>query len=186
MNILEGVTYRRLLPMVEPRLPENQYVYRRGRGTKRHLATLQDRTHRVLLRGRFVYVISFDVAGASDGMVPHQLISVLSEFRVDAQTRRLIHNSKGGRTFVVKYNTPQGVYFRAKKPIYSRLPQGGDLSPLLWIVVFTTLPTDLQKARRVRGDDGAASTDPISSPPLRRWQPCSRRPGTLRPMRAAE
>ena len=78
MKVLESIIYHRILPAIEPRLFKNQYAYRRPRGTEHHLVSLQDRIRRELLRGRLVYIISFDVAGAFDTVAHGQLTAVPS------------------------------------------------------------------------------------------------------------
>ena len=71
-QILGSIIYHRMLPLGEPRLHEHQYAYCRLRGTEHHLVSLMDGAHRALLRGRNVYAVSFDIAGAFD-TVPHDL-----------------------------------------------------------------------------------------------------------------
>ena len=155
------MVYHRILPVVEPSLVGNQYAYRRARGTEHHLVFMQDRIHRTLLRGHFAYVASFDIARAFDEVSHAQLISALEEYGIDVFSRRLIHRWIVGRTFIVKHTAPQGVFYGAKVTITSGLPQGGVLSPLLWLMVFYTLPSDLHKARKERGDDTTAYLDLI-------------------------
>ena len=53
------------------------------------MVSVMDLTHRVLLEGCYVYVVSFDVAGAFD-KVPHRMLTkALSKMGVDGRTRRL-------------------------------------------------------------------------------------------------
>ena len=65
IEIMEGVVYQRLLPILEPQLDPSQFAYRRARGAEQLLASMMDIIHRSLLEGKYVYVASFDMAGAS-------------------------------------------------------------------------------------------------------------------------
>ena len=110
MKVMEGIVYHRILPQVEPQLYAGQYAYRRARSTEHHLVSVMDVTHRALIRGKFVYVVSFDIAGAFDTVSHHGLVEALKGCGIGGYTRRLIHNWIGGRTFVVKNKTPEGAF----------------------------------------------------------------------------
>ena len=60
-KILEGLIYNRLIADVEPRLPGNQYGYRRARGTEFHIMGLYDFAARSRARGKLVFPASVDV-----------------------------------------------------------------------------------------------------------------------------
>ena len=70
MKILGGLVYNRIIHKVGPLLYPGQYAYRRERETEHHPVSVMDRVHRALLQGRWVYVVSFGVAGAF-GRVSH-------------------------------------------------------------------------------------------------------------------
>ena len=83
MKILEQSIYNRIIHQIEPKLFSGQYAYRRSPSTEHHLTVLMDFTHRELLKKRFVYVVSYDIASAFD-RVPHaQLMHALDAFRLD-------------------------------------------------------------------------------------------------------
>ena len=159
MKMLESVIYHRMLPVVEPHLHPNQYAYRRARGTEHHLVSMLDGIHRALLLQQNVYVISFDIAGAFDTVSHSRLLDVMEEFGIDSYTGRLVRHWIIGRTFVVKYRTPQGVFYGQKTPIKAGLPQGGVLSPFLWLMFFNGIHGELKALRELRGEDPSRFVD---------------------------
>ena len=60
---------------------------------------------RPLLRGKNIYVISYDIAAARDSVSHCQLMRALMRFKIDQRTRRLIHNWLRGREFREKFRT---------------------------------------------------------------------------------
>ena len=156
MKILEGIVYSRIILRVEPLLCEGQYAYRRERGTERHLASVMDRIHRALLQGRWVYVVSFDIGGAFDRVAHHGLAEALKSFGIDSYTRRLVRSWIRGRRFAVRRKSPRGVTLGDYTQITSGLPQGGILSPVLWLMFFNSAHQELEALRETRGDDAGA------------------------------
>ena len=55
------------------------------------------------------------------------------------------------RTFRVKYRTTTGVIYSGSQRISAGLPQGGVLSPLLWLAFFNEVHSDLEALRREAG-----------------------------------
>ena len=159
MNIMEGIVYHRILLQVEPQLFAGQYFYGRARGAEHHLVSLMDASHRALLRGQYVYVVSCDVAGAFDTVSHLGLVEALKTCGINGYTRRLIHNWIGGRTFVVENKTPQGTFLGSPVLITSGLPQKGALSPLLWLIFYNDIHKELDEMRRAWGDDTGAYRD---------------------------
>ena len=151
MKILEGILYQRMIPHIEPHLIESQYAYRRQRGTEHHLASLMDHVNRSLIRGENAYVISFDIAGAFDNVSHNQLSQTLPKFGVDPYTHRLIHQWLRGREFQVKFRTPKGTCLGELTDISAGLPQGGILSPVLWLLFFNDIQKELRMLRQQQG-----------------------------------
>ena len=161
MKIMEGILYQRLLPIIEPKLSVNQYAHRRQRGTEHHLVSIMDFANRALLRGENVYVISFDIAGAFDNVSHYQLTKALSQFHVDAYSHRMIHNWLRSREFSVKFRTPTGTFIGQRADISAGLPQGGVLSPLLWLLFFNDVQEQLIELRRQQNVQLTAYLDQI-------------------------
>ena len=147
MKILEQVIYNRIIHHVEPRLFGGQYAYRRTYSTEHHLTMAMDHAHRSLLRNQFVYIISYDIESAFD-RVPHaQLLRATEAFDIDSYTCRLIHNWLRGRYFQVTYTSPHGQHQGTSVQITTGLPQGGVLSPILWLMYFNYVHDQLEAKR---------------------------------------
>ena len=136
MKILDGVLYHRMLPIVEPQLDQRQFAYRRSRGTEMVSAEMVDLAHRPLNRGLHVYMVSFDVPGAFDRVPLHGLMTAMDRFNIDPYIRRVEHNWLRNRTFQVRLRANGGVYKSKVHTVTCGLPQGGVLSPLLWLMFF--------------------------------------------------
>ena len=120
-----------------------------------------DTIHRAMLRGRYAYVVSFDVAGAFDRVSHFGLTEELRNFGIDGYTRRLIHNWIRGSRFIVKHRTPRGTVMGYHTRVTSGLPQGGVLSPILWLMFFNEISRKLHQRRIQRGEDVSAFRDYI-------------------------
>ena len=132
VEIAEAVIYHRILPVVESQLEPAQPAYRRNRRTDMCLVEIMGNLRRPLFRGRFWYLASFDVAGASDNVSQRQWVKGLERMCVDPHAGRLIHNCLSARTFQVKMTLLAGARFCSTYPIPNGLLQGGALSLLLW------------------------------------------------------
>ena len=159
IKITEAVIHHRMLQVIEPRLNKVQYAYRRERGTEMCLAEIMDTANRALVRGRYVYLVSFDIRGAFDNVSHRQLTESLGRMEVDPHTRRVIHNWLIMRTFQVKMSSTKGTYYSNIHPITRGLPQGGVLSPLLWTVFFDPVVGKLATRRTESPDVQAECAD---------------------------
>ena len=85
-------------------------------------------------RKRYTFVVGLDAAGAFDSASLSRLIETLLRYRVPTQITRLIGTWLTSRTFRVRLATPIGTVFSAHRNPSRGVPQGGVLSPLLWIL----------------------------------------------------
>ena len=161
IKLVEAVIYHRIIPAVEPRLAPEQYAYRRERGTEQHLTELLDAVHRATKRGKYCYIVSFDISGAFDNVSHRALMSGLEQMQVDPFSRRVVHAWLRDRTFQVKMRTSMGVYYSNIYDIGRGLPQGGVLSPLLWLAFFNPVPDKLRRSREGTEGGTAAYRDLI-------------------------
>ena len=88
------------------------------------------------------------VASAFDRVPRPQLIGALGNFGIDPHAQRLINNRQQGRSFMVKYNTPIGLYGGKSTLISTGLPQGGVRSPELWLTYFNQIHPQLVQLRQ--------------------------------------
>ena len=113
-----------------------QYAYRRARGADMHLSVLTGFASEHLAANRFVYVASLDVEGAFDTVPHHELIDALMWAGVGRYIVRFLEAWLKGRRFRVRLDGPEGRCVSAPKGITRGLPQGGVISPLLWLLHF--------------------------------------------------
>ena len=147
VKISETALYHRLLPMIEPQLHGGQYAYRRERGTSHHLTELGDFAQRALISQHYCYMVSLDAEGAFDNVPRVRLLKAREEMGVGGRERRAAHNWLRGRMFQVEMRTPAGDFYSNVYEISKGLPQGGVLSPLLWIIFFDDVMGGLDHGR---------------------------------------
>ena len=115
------------------------------------LLEIYDAAHRALNRGRFVCLMSFDVSAAFDTVSHTHIMTTLKQFQVNGHIRRVLHGWLRGRTFQVRTRTTAGTICSAINTVSRGLPQGGVISPLLWILYFNAVPKLLRDESQRRG-----------------------------------
>ena len=137
------------MPQFEDSLGEHQFAYRRNRSTEYHLVELYDRARQALNDNKHVVIASLDISGAFD-TIPHKpLLSSIRARGVHGYIYRYIHTWLTKRRFALRLASPQGYKHSRRCDVTRGLPQGGVLSPLLWLFHFDNLET-LLRARRNR------------------------------------
>ena len=124
------------------------------------LTEIMDATRRALRRGRWCYLASFDIAGASDNAPHVHLMKAMRDFGIDAHARRVLRNWLRVRTFSVKMTTPTGFCYSALVPARKGLPQGGILSPRMWLALFKPV-TDRLDGMRSQNCMGGSNTQTL-------------------------
>ena len=131
---LEAAVLHRLMAPLELTLNGEQYAYRRDRGTGLHLSQLYDFVSGELAKGKYVYLAAIDIDGAPDN-VPHEgLVGTLRDAKTDPILVRYVARWLRGRIFCVRLRTAAGTYNSRWCPLTRGLPQGGFLSPFLWLL----------------------------------------------------
>ena len=138
-KVLEAVILHRLLSRFESCLEPCQYAYRRERGTEMHLLDLTDFIREARNRGQYAYLASIDVAAAFDNISHSHLLRTMEELAVDTYTCRYVNTWLRNRVFRLRLRTSGGNYMSAWKRITKGVPQGGVLSPFLWLLHFNPL-----------------------------------------------
>ena len=139
--------HHRMLQTVDPQLDRAQNAYRGDRGTEMCLTEIMDSAHRALMRKRYVYLVSFDIRGAFDNVAHRQLVRGLGKMGIDPHTKRVVHNWLMTRTFQVRMTSSKGTYHSSIYNITKGLPQGGVLSPLLWLMFLNNIQAQLYRLR---------------------------------------
>ena len=104
-----------------------------------HLTELADFDPTQLEKGRSVYIASLDIEGAVDA-VPHEgLMQTMWDSEADAYLVRFVEVWLKTRRFRVRLTAPGGKFVSRLRDITRGLPQGGILSPLMWILHFNSL-----------------------------------------------
>ena len=108
---------------------------------------ISDALHRALNRGRYAYVISFDIEGAFDTAAHRRLMASLRRSNVDPYLRRFLHGWLRDRTFQLKTRESEGIRYSSIRPITRGLPQGGVISPLMRNLFFNEVADALKLKR---------------------------------------
>ena len=135
VEIVESVLYRRMRPVVEPRLSAAQYAFRRERSTEMRHVEVTATLRRPPMRGRFCFLVPFNIPGAFS-YVPHwHLMGGLRDMQIDTHTRSVVHFWPPMRTSRVKMTTPGGTRLSNIYLITRVLLLGAVPSPILWLAV---------------------------------------------------
>ena len=149
-KLLESVIHVRLLEQFEPLLSATQYAYRRERGTEFRMAGLSSSVTKAHEKGNHVNSATVDVEAAFDG-VPHKnVLQTLQKWGARGHIMRYLQKWLQDRKFDLRLQGPTGMYCRKRKRITRGLPQGGILSPLLWLVHFNSMKELMDESRQQR------------------------------------
>ena len=148
-KVLEAVILHRLLSRFESRLEPCHYAYRPERCTEMHLLGLTDFIREARNRGQYSYLASIDVAAAFDNISHDPLLRTMEELKVDTYTCRYVNTWLRNRVFRLRLRTSRGNYMSAVKRITKGVPQGGVLSPFLWLLHFNPLVARVRDATAI-------------------------------------
>ena len=136
-KIIETVAYNRVIHAVEAAFHPAHYAYRRQRGTNVHLFELAESMGEQLARNKYVWLASLDIQGAFDGLYHDKIERAVRRAGMEDHCADFINSWTRGRSFQVEINTNNGTYLSRLRNITRGLPQGGILSPMLWVLVFS-------------------------------------------------
>ena len=145
MKLLEMILVRRMLPGLEGSLSGGQYAYQQGRSTELLLGDLDSFVEEGKSNNWHTYVLGLDIQGAFDCASLTKLADSLKEYGIPEILRRFIGNWLTGRSFRIKLGTTDGVAYSRPRTPSRGVPQGGVLSPLLWILHVNKVIAETQK-----------------------------------------
>jgi ribonuclease HI len=146
-KLFEKIIKRRLVTFVEKNdlLPASQHGFRKGMNIQMCLADLISAVNLSFSKKQMHFALMVDVKGAFDN-VPHK--SLLEELYFAGLPKKLINwleNFLTGRTLFF-HSTTQGILTR---PLRKGVPQGGVLSPILYIIYVRALEHNIRRLFRI-------------------------------------
>ena len=140
MKLAERLIVRRLMGLVEPFLTECQYAYQRQRSAEVLLADIDSFVQESSGGSWVTYIVGLDIEGAFDTADLDRLLDALEGIGAPGVLCRFIGNWLTVRTFRVRLLAPSGQYLSSPYTQTRGVPQGGVLSPLLWLLLINGLP----------------------------------------------
>ena len=127
-KILLQIIKRRITPMIERKVSENQLGFRRGRGTREGIFQVRQLGERLIEMNRKLYMAFIDYSKAFDRVQHKMLMEVMKRAGLPELEKRLIANLYWGQMAVVKIGNDISESFTVKKGVR----QGCILSPILF------------------------------------------------------
>ena len=152
-KMLETLVLARMVAGAEMRLDGRQYAYRPHRGTETHLTKLHDFVRDAQNQRHPIYIPAVDVDSAFDPAPHGALVTTVEDRNVDPDICRYIHNWLVFRIFSVRLASPKGRFFSNWRPIGRGVPQGGVLSPYLWLLHIDKLFAGVERRREMLTTD---------------------------------
>ena len=127
-KIMLRVLNRRLVKKMEESMGEEQYGFRRGRGTRDAIGVVKTIGERYIERGKAVNMCFIDLEKAFDRVNWRKLMEILKVKRVDWRDRRLIEKLYREQEVTVKVGSTQTEWIRLGRGVR----QGCCMSPTLF------------------------------------------------------
>ena len=144
-KILERIVLQRVLATVGEKLPSEQYAYKQGHSRDMLLADLGRVLGQAQDEGKQALLVSLDIRGAYDSVTPRRMLRKAADFGLPAWSIRLLRSWLYRRHLRVRVRTPFGRVFSRDERVTCGLPQGGVLSPMLWVIFLHDLKCFLSR-----------------------------------------
>ena len=144
---LESLVLLRMVNSAGMEIDGRQYAYRSNRGTETHLTEVLNFIQAAKQRNERVYLAAVDVDSAFDSVSHLQLTQTVVDRGVDPHICRYIWTWLTKRLFSVRLSSPTGRHFSSLHPIGRGVPQGGILSPYLWLLHIDKLFREVESRR---------------------------------------
>ena len=127
-KVLLLIIVERMRQKASQEIPENQAAYKKGRGTRDMLVSLQIISEKILSIGQREYIVFIDYSKAFDSVIHSKLFNILLEMGFPRHLVALIQSLYDGQVGTIKWdgkNTPEF-------PILKGVRQGCIISPHLF------------------------------------------------------
>ena len=137
-KILEKIILARINPVIEPQMPLEQVGIRQGRSTVQQILKLTCEIEKSFENGYKAGAVMVDLTAAYDTAWHQGLTLKLLRTILDRHLVRFIMNILSNRSFKLKTSAGQISRLRILK---NGLPQGSTLSPILFNIYISDIPT---------------------------------------------
>ena len=145
MKLLELVLVRRILPIVGEELSPDQYASQHLRSTDTLISDLDRFASTNRDQGEITYVAGLDIAGAFGGVSYDRLVDALLRGGVQPVLVRFIGIWLVMRVFKARLTTMWGSVRSGDFCQTRGVPQGGALSPFMWIIYINKLAEEARQ-----------------------------------------
>ncbi|CAF3428385.1 unnamed protein product [Rotaria socialis] len=150
-KVFEKVIYNRLYSFVERKNLINRFQsgFRRKHSVLDQHLRLEHVIREALVSQNVVFVVYLDLKAAFDSVLHHKLLFKMASIGIGGRLLRMIQSFLTSRTFQTYVN---GSYSKTYKTA-TGVPQGSILSPLLFLIILSSIPGfDLVKATMYADD----------------------------------
>ena len=148
-KVYEKILRDEILYFVKSKISPDQHGFVKGKSCLSNLLETMDSVMELIEEGIPVDILYFDFKKAFDRVPHNRLILKLQCLGIDGKVLDVIKDFLIGRTFRVSV---QGE-FSSFKDIFSGIPQGSVLGPLLFILFINDLPDCLKSSVKIFADD---------------------------------
>lgn len=138
-KVVESVVVDQLVPFLSHRLPNEQWGFRRARGTAGALAAAHGSWTKAAVQGKTVAVAAFDFSSAFDTMGVMELVLKLRGLNIGEDAVSWFRDYLSNRLQRVRY----GSSCSTLRQVSYGVPQGSLLGPLLFTALTASLPSFL-------------------------------------------
>lgn len=151
IKLLERMIKNRLQWYIEKNniLPPFMTGFRSKRGITDNIVLLENSIQKSINVGEYTLVVFLDIEKAYDRLCTKGLIFKLTKYGIKGKMLNFLHNYLKERTFQVRVGKEESKVHE----IYNGLPQGSVLSPLLYNIMMSDIPTDELITTSIYADD---------------------------------